>query len=205
MRVAPASPAQAAKIRAHASGNKTVVATKRARRTPLPPASTADQQLMQQVKESGTLERANNASGYKHVYVEGKKYKGMLKERGRLLDLGLFDLPRLAAAAEAEFKKTRDGGMVRGSGLSRNRRRAAVSEAVAREVAACQNWQCAGSDCPLPDERGNLPAEFEIDHINGDASNSVITNLQALCGICHNKKSSRERQQRLQAAAATRK
>ena len=81
----------------------------------------------------------------------------------------------------------------------------AVSEAVAREVAACQKWQCAGSNCPLPDEFGNLPAEFEIDHINGDASDSVITNLQALCGICHNKKSSHERQQRLKAAAATRK
>ena len=95
--------------------------------------------------------------------------------------------------------------MVRSSGVSKKRRRAAVSEAVAREVAACQKWQCAGANCPLPDEFGNLPAEFEIDHINGDASNSVITNLQALCGICHNKKSSRERQQRLQAAAATRK
>ena len=73
---------------------------------------------MQQVKESATLERANNASGYKHVYVEGKKYKAMLKEKGRLLDLGLFELPRLAAVAVADFKRTHDSGMVRGSGLS---------------------------------------------------------------------------------------
>ena len=45
------------------------------------------------------LERANNATGYKHVYKEGNKFKAMLKENKKLLDLGLFELPRLAAAA----------------------------------------------------------------------------------------------------------
>jgi hypothetical protein len=44
------------------------------------------------------------------------------------------------------------------------------------------------------DVSGNLPAEYEIDHIDG--SNSILTNLQALCGICHNAKSARERQRR---------
>ena len=92
---------------------------------------------------------------------------------------------------------------------AKKRKRAAVSEAVvavAREVAACQKWQCAGSSCPLSNEYGNLPAEFEIDHINGDASNSrrsQFTKLQALCGICHNRKTSTtgaSTQQRLQAA-----
>ena len=176
-----------------------------ARKQPRATPKKTDERLMQELRESSTLERASNKSGYKHVYIEGKKYKAMLKEKGRLLDLGLFDLPRFAAAAVAEFKKTRDSGMVRGSGISKKRRRAAVSVAIAHEVAACQKWQCAGSNCPLPDEFGNLPAEFEIDHIDGDASNSAITNLQALCGICHNKKSSRERQQRLNEAVVTRK
>ena len=74
---------------------------------------------MQQVRESVTLEPANNRSGYKHV----KKYTAMLKEKGRLLDLGLFDLP---AAAVAESNKPRDSGMARGSSMSKKRGRAAV-------------------------------------------------------------------------------
>ena len=166
-----------------------------------------DKQLVEQVKEASNLERAKNKSGFKHVYPEGKKYKAMIKENGQLLDLGLYDLPRLAAAAVYEFKRTQDTAMLRGRAIvkKKKRRRAAVSEAVAREVAACQKWQCAGSSCPLPDEHGNLPAEFEIDHINGDRGNSLITNLQALCGICHNKKSSHERQLRLHALVSSRK
>jgi len=141
------------------------------------------------------LEKSHNQSGYKHVYAEGSKWKAMVKENGKLLDLGIFELPRLAAIAAAEYKKSGNSGLLRKAVTKK--RRAAVSDALAREVAACQRWQCTGRGCPLPDERGNLPAEFEIDHINGDCSDNRMINLQALCGICHNKKSSLERQQRL--------
>ena len=35
------------------------------------------------------LERAQNKSGYKHVYIEGKKFKAMLKEARAHLQQGL--------------------------------------------------------------------------------------------------------------------
>ena len=116
----------------------------------------------------------------------------MIKVNGKLLDLGLHKTARDAAVAAANYKRTHDGGLLRQKGW---RRRVAVSVTLGKEVAHSQRWKCAGFNgvCPLPNRDGNLPAEYEIDHVNGDRSDSRVSNLQALCGICHNVKTSWER------------
>ena len=58
-------------------------------------------------------------------------------------------------------------------------------------IAASQQWKC--NDC-----QKYLPPSFQIDHIVPlhQKGGNEVTNLQALCGTCHNQKTAREQSYR---------
>jgi hypothetical protein len=65
-----------------------------------------DDVLRTQVAQRARLERAKNATGFKHVYKEGCKFKAMIKATGKFFDLGLFEHPVSAALAVARRQLT---------------------------------------------------------------------------------------------------
>lgn len=49
------------------------------------------------------------------------------------------------------------------------------------------NYEC--SECNLKDIYNNKPIKLQIDHIDGNWKNNLITNLRFLCPNCHSQTS----------------
>ena len=74
------------------------------------------------------------------------------------------------------------------------RKRVHRTELERLKIAKRQQWLCAGSECPAA-TRGEELEEYDIDHIiplslGGTEDHN---NLQALCPVCHRKKTDQER------------
>lgn len=73
------------------------------------------------------------------------------------------------------------------------KRKRTLNAADKKRIAAKQKWKC--KICG-----GTLPARFNVDHIKpfADGGSDKESNLQALCGTCHDKKTEEDRHRKKQ-------
>ena len=62
-----------------------------------------------------------------------------------------------------------------------------------KEILLKQNFKCAGCDQKFAEKR-----RPHCDHIDGESSNNRVSNGQALCPTCHDNKTTKETQERVQ-------